>query len=103
MQLSGVMGHSMALVATLDAPRVEDCCWRALLGEAVGSAGRSLLADAIECAENETGGKRVCYPVNLGVTVTAAGASAEARLAKSTWPSPVVRSYPGPAVQHPTA
>jgi hypothetical protein len=30
---------------------------RALLGEAgAGSAGRNLLADAIECAEDETGG-----------------------------------------------
>jgi hypothetical protein len=30
---------------------------RALLGEAgSGSAGRDLLADAIECAEDETGG-----------------------------------------------
>jgi len=33
---------------------------RALLGEAgSGSAGRDLLGDAIECADDETGGERL--------------------------------------------
>jgi hypothetical protein len=43
--LIAMAGHTAALKATLDTPR------RALLGEAAGSAGRDLLADAIECAK----------------------------------------------------
>jgi hypothetical protein len=48
---------------------------RALLGEAgSGAAGRDLLADAIECAEDESGGVAVSYPVNLGAATTTGGA-----------------------------